>query len=371
VGKGSPPGKRRGTRGQRVAAVVVAAGLVGAAVLVTTRARDGASASKHSFPSTVAVHTASGTITPVEHGRVTVWPLPEKLVGPRDVLVTSDGAVWTTEQDRGLVDALRGGTLTRYGTDAFQDVGAFGLALGPGEAVWFTGYPGGSVGRILPDGTANGFQPVLESTVSTGIAQAPDGTMWVTLNNPSALERIGPDGAVSSVGVVPPPGIPTAKLYPRDITRAVDGTMWFTDPGTGAVGRVTTASSPSGEERLIAGGGHQPRSIAAAPDGSLWVTLTDERALAEIDPTTGDARIVPVKGATGTLNDLLVAPDGTIWISEAGPYLLHVKTDGATIERVKLPDGIVYTDGLSQAPDGTIWAAATDASALVAVTPAS
>jgi sugar lactone lactonase YvrE len=74
-------------------------------------------------------------------------------------------------------------------------------------------------------------------------------------------------------------------------------------------------------------------------------------------------------GADATLNDLLVSPDGTIWVSEDGAFLLHVRPNGSLIERVKLPKGAVYADGIAQAADGTIWAAATDANLVVSVAP--
>jgi streptogramin lyase len=136
---------------------------------------------------------------------------------------------------------------------------------------------------------------------------------------------------------------------------------------------VGTESTPTVTEFPVAGG-DLPRSIAAAPDGALWVTLTSQtgpRAVARIDPSNGSSRIVRLDPADGALNDLLVDPDGTLWVSQDAGFLLHVRPDGSLIERVKLPDGIDYTDGLARAADGTIWAAATDASALVAVEPRS
>ena len=52
-----------------------------------------------------------------------------------------------------------------------------------------------------------------------------------------------------------------------------------------------------------------------------------------------------------------------------GPYLLHVRADGSTIEKIKLPAGALYADGIARASDGTIWAAAGDANMIVSVAP--
>jgi len=163
-----------------------------------------------------------------------------------------------------------------------------------------------------------------------------------------------------------PAGATHAQLEPYDIVRGADGTMWFTDPGTGSVGSITSASAPVVTEHRLSEGA-SPRSIALAPDGALWVT--DRRGLQRIDPSNVSATFVPVKAADGLLNELLVAPDGTIWMSEAGPYLLHVRTDGSLIERIKLPAGAKNADGIAMAPDGTIWAAATDANMIISVAP--
>jgi virginiamycin B lyase len=368
-GAPGPKSPRGGTRGQRVAASLVVIGLLGGVALfangVAGHGKTGPSPAA-GFPKPTAVPTTNSVLKPSRSGRVTAWPLPEALVSPRDVDVSVDGVVWITEQDRGKVDSLKDGTLTRYGTDAFPYMGAFGLGAGPGGTMWFTGYPGGSIARVLPDGTANGFAPLGQGSTTVSVAEGNGDVMWVTDTKDALLVRIGPDGSVAEIPVTAPAGSAHATPQPYDIVRGADGTMWFTDPGTSSVGSVSTGSVPTVTEHPVAATA-QPRSIALAPDGTLWIT--DREALAKIDPSDGSATVVHVKAADGTLNDLLVASDGTIWMSEDGPYLLHVNPDGSLIERVKLPQGAKYADGIAQAPDGTIWAAATDANLIVSVAP--
>ena len=358
---------RRGTRGQRVAASIVVVGLVGAIALFSSGLL-GHGTGTHPvpavFPKPTPVSATSSVLTAIHVGRVTAWGLPE-VASPRDVAVTADGVVWVTEQDTGKVDSFTDGTLTRHGTDVFPYLGAFSLGAGPDGAMWFSGYPGGSIARILPDGTANGFAPFSDGSATIAVAQADDGAMWVTDSRGAGLLRISSTGAVSAYPVTAPAGSPQGDVQPHDITRGADGTMWFTDPGTGAVGSIGTQNPPIITEHVI-GNGAQPRSVAVAPDGSVWVTT--RRELARVDPSTGTATLVKV-GAGGVLNDLLVAPDGTLWVSEVGPYLLHVRPDGSAIERVKLPGGAQYADGIARADDGTIWAAATDANMIVSVAP--
>jgi streptogramin lyase len=155
------PSARRGTRGQRVAAGIVVIGLIGAVALFSSgvlshdaATHPGAAA----FPKPTPVSATRSALTSIHAGRATGWALPE-VASPRDVAVGADDVIWVTEQDTGKVDSFTGGTLTRHGTDVFPYLGAFSLGAGPDGAMWFSGYPGGSIARILPDGTANGFAP--------------------------------------------------------------------------------------------------------------------------------------------------------------------------------------------------------------------
>src|SRR5262245_57893241 len=66
--------------------------------------------------------------------------------------------------------------------------------------------------------------------------------------------------------------IPTANATPTGLAVGSDGNLWFTESGTGKVGKVT----PSGtftEYALTSG--RQPYGITAGPNGALWVTERD------------------------------------------------------------------------------------------------
>jgi streptogramin lyase len=114
-----------------------------------------------------------------------------------------------------------------------------------------------------------------------------------------------------------------------------------------------------------------PHAIDVGADGSLWVTLGTPRKIARIDPSTGAATPFDVPSADGGLNDVAVAPDGTLWVSQDAPVLLHLRTDGSLIARYRLPAGAQDADGIAIAPNGRVWAAAPDGNMIVAVTPGS
>lgn len=360
----SPPNARASF--PQVAVALICLALLVLVVVLAAHGSNGTAdaSSTPALPSPSPVPATPFTLTPIHQGPATGWVLPEPLLAPRDVAVGGDGTVWVTEQDTGMVDSLTGNVLTRHATNAFPDTGAFWLANGPSDTIWFSGYPGGNIGRVLSDDQANSFTALDPSSATLGIAEGPNDIMWVTDVNRGLLIRVQPDGVVDQLQVAPPTGV-TAAPAPRDIVRGPDDAMWFTDPRTGSVGRVATSGTPSIVEHLV-GAHSDPHSIAAGAD-QLWVTLGGPEEIAQIDPSSGAATTVKVPSAKGSLNDLLVAPDGTLWVSEDAPYLLHLRTDGSLIREVKLPAPASDADGLALASDGTLWAAAPDGNMIVSV----
>jgi len=309
-----------------------------------------------SIPAPVQVPTTASTITPVRTGRVTTWQLPEPLVGLRSVAVAPDGAVWVTEQNRGQVDSLVGNHLTRYEVEkVFQGAGAFGFGWGPGGALWFTGYPGGTLGRVMPGNAINLFQPRSDAATTLGIAQASDGSMWATDPNLGAVVRIAADGTLSTVQVSHDGG---QTQRPGFIVDGGDGNMWFTITDTSEIASVPVTGDPT-VTRYRVPGNVTTRNIVAAGDGTLWVSLEDRPALAHIDEATGNVTIVPLRGNVPTdgVNDLALAADGTLWVTTPSATVLHVAPTGRIIEESKIP-GAQYADGITIAPDGAVWVAA-------------
>ena len=314
----------------------------------------------YSVPSPTPVPAASSALRQVGTGPVIGWVMSEPLVGPRDVAIDADGTVWITEQNRGIVDSFVGGTLVRHMTNAFPDTGAFALSAGPG-GMWFTAYPGGTVGRVLPDGRANVFDALAPDAATLGIASGPGGVVWVTDVHRGLLLRIRPDGVVDQIPVPPVGGRPAA---PRDIVRGPDDAMWFTDPVTRTVGRIGTNGGASPEQLPLVAA---PRSIAAGA-GAIWVTLPKAESLARIDPNDHGIEVIPLPDASGPLNDLVVDDDGSIWVTQESQEILHIRDDGTTIARYLLPGGASYADGIAIGPDGTVWATAGDANMIVSIT---
>ena len=223
-------GSRGYGRAAAVGAVASAAILVAVLLSALLGARDHPQpAVAAPFPPSQAVPVTIDRLQRVVGNGVIAWSLPDPYAGPRDVAVTAS-AVWVTEQNKGAVDAFGDGKLIRYEVDAkFPNSGAFGLAPGPSGSVWFTGYPNGNVGRLLPDGTVNSFSPIVDTAGTVAAVEDPNGSMWVTDVNLGVVVRIDQQGQVAAFPV-PPPTSTRELVGPYDIAATPDGAIWFTDP---------------------------------------------------------------------------------------------------------------------------------------------
>jgi virginiamycin B lyase len=359
------PDPRAYGRAAAVGAVASAAILVAVLLSALLAARDHPEhAAAAPFPAPQAVPITVDRLQRLVGGGVIGWRLPVPYAGPRDVAVTAS-AVWITEQNKGAVDAFGNGKLIRYEVDAkFPNSGAFALTPGPSGSVWFTGYPNGNIGRLLADGTVNSFSPRVDTAETVAAVEDQNGSMWVTDVNLGVVVRIDQQGHVSPFTVPPPTSTPEL-VGPYDIAATTDGALWFTDPRTRSIGKITGSDgTPLIVEHRVRHGS-VPRSIAAGPDGSLWVTLP-KTGIGRVDPS-GSLQTVAVRTGNVDINNLAIAKDGTVWLTTSGRSILHVRPDGSLIRRFVMPGGAVGADGIAIAPGGTVWAAATDANLLVEI----
>ncbi len=242
----------RGEARDRRGFVAVGAIMLGSILLIAFLAsRQGPKgAQPRGFPPSQAVPVSAARLQRVAGAGTIGWLLPVPLAGPRDVAVAPAGTVWITEQNKGAVDAFLDGKLLRYEVDAkFPSSGAFALSAGPSDSMWFTGYPNGNIGRMLPDGTVNSFSAVADTSETVAAAQALDGSMWMTDVNLGVVVRIDAQGRVAAFAVPPPTSV-QEQVGPYDIARAADGTMWFTDPRTRSLGTISAGGRDAHDPRV-------------------------------------------------------------------------------------------------------------------------
>jgi signal transduction histidine kinase len=153
------------------------------------------------------------------------------------------------------------------------------------------------------------------------IVQAPDGTLWIATNEAlyrregEWLERIDPAGELT-----------LAELAPRELLLDSRGTLWVGTRRSGLAWSTDPAAPRPVFRRLGSGAGLPSDYVLALAEdelGRIWIGTG--RGLVRFDPADESLRrFSTADGLAGEIvNDLLTAPDGTLWAAVAGG-LSHV-----------------------------------------------
>lgn len=231
-------------------------------------------------------------------------------------------------------------------------VHAFSVTFDSSGRLWFAGGPSertAVVGRVEPDGSILEI-PIPESTRSSwemSIVEGSDGAMWFTDPWTSAL------GRVSASGEIVMHKLPRGH-GPAELAAGPDGALWFTIPGKDRIGRMTMA----GELTEFKVAPHSGLSdITAGPDGNLWVTLEQKSKILRITPT-GARKVFALPPETAP--ESIVAGPGGLWFSEGiwgapkGRNRLGLITTGGKVTQFKVPAKF-GTREIAVGPDGRIW----------------
>lgn len=208
--------------------------------------------------------------------------------------------------------------------------------------------PDGTISVVAGDGVSGAPSdgPATSRHVSpNSIAVEPDGTLYIG-DAYEYVERVTPDGTMTLVagdGVNAPPTNGQAlstNVVPNALAVDDGGNLYIADQH-GYVSKVT----PAGVLTIVAGNGKttpsptagpatasalDPRGLAVAPDGSLYVSsygylvqVGADGQLAIVFNSAGHSGPLPsYYGATIHPTGIGIGPDGTLYIGDATGYLL-------------------------------------------------
>jgi len=243
------------------------------------------------------------------------------------IAVLRDGTVFATEPYTSRIARIGlDGRVTEFATPT-RDAGPAAIAAGPDGNAWFSESApggGGAVARITPAGTITEFPvprlPYLGTTVPADvgpIVAGPGDRLWFTTG--LGLGSVTTAGEVSTFALPEP-------ASPAGIAAAGDGTLWITQSALPRVDRITPAGEPA---PLALPDDADGGSIAVGPDEvvyfaqpaahTLWRSAGD--ALEPIDLQLVDrvrrgARMQPLAVAeNGGAPGLAAGPAGTLWIA--------------------------------------------------------
>jgi virginiamycin B lyase len=241
-------------------------------------------------------------------GKISEWPVPTPRFA-RDPAPAPDGNVY--------ISVMNGNKIARFDTasktfkewDLPSGAQPHGLLVDKGGMVWYTGHGNGTIGRLDPaTGQVTQFKAPSGGDPHTLVIDDAQATIWFTVNGGNRIGRLDTkSGTITEFKV-------SGRPYGLALDKA--GNVWFCeiygdklgklDPRTGAITEVAT------------GPGSQPRRVAAAPDGTLWVTLYGAGKLIHVDPAAGHVMkeyLMPA-GATGGPYAVSVDGAGIVWANE-------------------------------------------------------
>lgn len=236
------------------------------------------------------------------------------------------------------------------------------MAAGSDGALWFgmERLKGGPpIGRIAAHGTLSEFElpgKGLGREEVGSLVTGPDGNLWFTRPRAHSIGTITPSGAVTEYdrsATCPERQVAYAEcLQPTDMVAGGDGALWFAQPTSGSIGRLTTAgeSTEFPLPRDLA-----PRDLAWGSDGALWFTQLRSNSVGRLT-SVGNLTEFAIGRRHWTPEEIVAGSDGAMWFSlsrRSKPSMLGRITSAGAITRFPAP-GVSIAD-LTLGPDGDIW----------------
>lgn len=198
------------------------------------------------------------------------------------------------------------------------------------------------------------------------IVAGKDGSLWFTEEKKGKIGRIAVNGQITE-WTVPWDG----EYGPEELTVAADGRVWVLsdaharvfviDPAVpaGPVAAFFVDPSEEGDAAELETprpGMRRANDIAAAPDGSVWVSDHLGDGITRFAPPS----VFSTAGGTPDcdFDGIMAAAGGRMWCAYKGQALKRIELDVQTNVNLPTVDGFSFS-ALAGAPDGAIWFART------------
>jgi virginiamycin B lyase len=163
--------------------------------------------------------------------------------------------------------------------------------------------------------------------------------------------------------------LPSANSAPTSITAGPDSNLWFIEPASNAIGRITTSGVVT-EYTLPTTSGQTSTglySIVTGPDGNLWFSWLrlgpslDQARIGRIT-ATGAITAFPLSLPYDGVEGITSGPDGNLWftVGEACTEPCHhaaigrITTSGV-VTNFAFNDGLTSPYHITLGADGSLW----------------
>ncbi len=224
-----------------------------------------------------------------------------------------------------------------------------------GTTWWYTGFGSASIGRISVGGVQSPALPIAVGATPTEITVGPDGNLWFT---DPGLHKVG---RVTLAGTVTEPN---SVFGPTDIVTGSDNNLWVAQPTDGNVACVTTTGSETSYDVTGYATPHPLSGARSTTDSAVWFIDQSNARVLRVQPhattvcgqPTFASFTLPV---AGHLEDIAAAPDGSLWLSTTTPAQLIKMTPSGTVAAPAFATPVAVTGSLPEsiqvAADGAVW----------------
>ncbi|MGH8709849.1 MAG: virginiamycin B lyase family protein [Burkholderiales bacterium] len=233
------------------------------------------------------------------------WDLPQG-AHPHGLLVDKSGMVWYTGNGNGTIGKLdpATGKVAEYKAPSGGDPHT--LVIDDNGIIWFTEQSGNRIGRL--DSQTGAIKEYWTSGHPYGIALDKAGNVWFCQISGGKLGKLDPKtGKIKEI-------VLDADSQPRRMALAPDGSLWVTLYGAGKLIRVDTAADKVVKEyALPAGKNGGPYAVTVDGAGMVWVDEINTDTVVRLDPQSGAMRVIPLPSINVGIRKMIVDAQGKLW----------------------------------------------------------
>ena len=246
-------------------------------------------------------------------GEMVDFPVPNiGTAAVHSAFPAADGSVWLAEQGSNKLGHWDPATqkITEYqdkylpGKEGQEDGGSrHTVRIDARGNVWASGYP-----LVRFDPETKKFTDFPEAAHTYSVTFDKDSNVWFT--NPGTGQIGKVDAKSLKISQWTPP---TPETYQRRLDIDPDGIVWFGEYRAGKIGRFDPKTESFKEYTLPGAPDTYPYAIAAGPDHYIWYSSYYLDIIGRLDPKTGKVTEYPFPHSENTIREFFRDSQGRIW----------------------------------------------------------
>jgi len=246
-----------------------------------------------------------------------------------------------------------------FTVDSNQGSNVIGIVTGPDGNLWIGDSPG-SIARVTPSGSVTLFPLPNPFSYPLSLCRGPSDTIWFTENGTGYIGKITMSGQITEYTANPLPSSRTDF-----ITRGKDGNFWFSETNVnypnGVIGRIR----PSGRflSYLVSPSAVAGPGITTGPDGNVWFVELNAGKIGKVTP---QGQFTEFGGTGSEVEEIAPGPDGNLWFTVADGHVGKSTVDGS-ITVYSIPGSNLGLGPITDGPDKHLWVGAVDANELIRI----